>query len=158
MACGRPSAANASVMNTQASSYPNRPNSFVRPPPSYSSAPKQQEHCQQQQEHGPAGTFKVQIPHGSQPGQVMQVQVPQGYPQAGQMSTFRVPPGTTPGGFVFAPLPTDGGAAGGYNQGGYGNQSYQQGGYQNNRGGSTALAAGAGALGGFLIADALFDF
>ena len=26
--------------------------------------------CQQQQEHGPAGTFKVQIPLDSQPGQV----------------------------------------------------------------------------------------
>ena len=94
--------------------------------------------------------------------------------------------GSKPGGFVFAPLPTgapqqggqfnapygdagyNNGAYGGYNQpvGGYPMQQQgyypQQGGYypQNNgpSAGGTALAAGAGALGGFLLADALFDF
>jgi hypothetical protein len=130
----------------------------------------------QQEQQAPPGTFKVQLPHGVQPNQMMQVQVPQGYPQAGQVSTFRVPPGSRPGGFVFAPLPTgappQGGqfhapyGNGGYNNGAYGGYNqpggYQQGGYypQNNgpSAGGTALAAGAGALGGFLLADALFDF
>ena len=114
---------------------------------------------------------------------MMQVQVPPGHPQAGQVSTFRVPPGCKAGGFVFAPLPTGAAAQHGgqfnapYGNGGYGNGGYSNGGYggynqpggypaqggyyQHNNGpsaGGTALAAGAGALGGFLLADALFDF
>lgn len=111
----------------------------------------------------------------------MQVQVPAGYAEAGQMSVFHVPANVKPGGFLYAPLPTCAsnqaaggnfnapyGAAGnngGYGMGGgfqqqgmYGGQPPPQ--YNNNRpgAGTTALAAGAGALGGFMLADALFDF
>lgn len=53
----------------------------------------------------PPGSFKVQLPANVSPGQTMQVQVPAGFPGAGQMSTFVVPANALPGGFVFAPLP-----------------------------------------------------
>jgi hypothetical protein len=76
--------------------------------------------------------------------------------------------GAKPGGYVYAPLPTATAAsqgnfhapyANGSNNGCYG-QGYNGGTtYVHNQGpsaGGTALAAGAGALGGFLLADALF--
>jgi len=76
----------------------------------------------------------------------MQVRVPAGYPQEGQLSQFRVPPGAKPGGLVHAPLPQNQGpGGGGYSNyggggGGYGQPAYQQ---QNRTGTGTAVAAGA---------------
>eukprot|EP00960_Hanusia_phi_P041049 754809-Hanusia_phi.AAC.4 len=124
--CGKP---------VQTAAAPGKPSA----PPSYSMTQKPQ---QQQQATCPPGTFKVQLPYNVHPGQIMKVAVPQGYPQAGQVAQFQVPPGAKPGGFVFAPLPAPG-------------QQFQQyapaptyyGRPAQSSGGSTAIAAGAGALG-----------
>jgi hypothetical protein len=95
-----------------------------KPPPPYPGPP------QQQDEKAPPGHFKVQLPlTGAVPGQMMQVQVPKEYPQAGQWSTFRIPPGSQPGGHVYAPLPTGGGAGGQFNAPYGGNGGYNNGGY-----------------------------
>lgn len=85
---------------------------------------------------------------------------------------FRVPATAKPGGYCMVPIPPvhaaqpafgggggyvgGGGYAGGPGQygGGYGGGGYQQ----NNGGGMSNFAAGAaGGLGGYLLADALFD-
>jgi hypothetical protein len=50
------------------------------------------------------GHFKVQMPSGVVPGQVLQVPVPPGYPGAGQLQQFRVPAGVTPFQHVWVPL------------------------------------------------------
>lgn len=99
----------------------------------------------------------------------MQVPVPAGYPNAGAPAQFRVPEGAQPGGYVMVPIPaTSAGGAGPYNPqpqyvgqqqaygnygGGYGYQQ-QQGGMST--GGAIATGAVAG-LGGYMVADALFD-
>jgi len=49
---------------------------------------------QQQSQQAPPGHFMVQLPANVAPGQQMRVQVPAGYPQAGQTTMFRVPNGT----------------------------------------------------------------
>eukprot|EP00802_Teleaulax_amphioxeia_P011047 Tamp_11077.p1 GENE.Tamp_11077~~Tamp_11077.p1 ORF type:complete len:381 (+),score=49.09 Tamp_11077:267-1409(+) len=53
-----------------------------------------------------AGCFKAMLPPNTKAGQVLQVMVPAGYPQAGQMAKFQVPEGVQPGDYVMVPLPS----------------------------------------------------
>mmetsp|Transcript_13254 Transcript_13254/g.32191 ORF Transcript_13254/g.32191 Transcript_13254/m.32191 type:complete len:218 (+) Transcript_13254:138-791(+) len=125
----------------------------------------------------PPGHFKAQLPPGVAENQVVEVQVPAGYAQAGMRQRFRVPAGGAPQGFIYVPLPAapapmhyGGGGYGAdpYGGGGYGGGGgpyggggvhYVGGGYQqqpqrheNNNG----MAMGAGLLGGLLLGDMLF--
>jgi hypothetical protein len=82
------------------------------------------------------------------------------------LAQFRVPPTAKPGGYCMVPIPPapsaqpayGGGGYGGAHMGGYGGG--YGGGYQQNNGGggmSNFAAGAAGGLGGYLLADALFD-
>mmetsp|Transcript_22789 Transcript_22789/g.35697 ORF Transcript_22789/g.35697 Transcript_22789/m.35697 type:complete len:252 (+) Transcript_22789:127-882(+) len=53
----------------------------------------------------PPGLFKVVLPWSAVPGQTMQVMVPPPFSQQGMTTKFVVPPGSKPGGIVYAPLP-----------------------------------------------------
>jgi len=56
----------------------------------------------------PPGTFLFAVPANTPPGTELQCPVPDGYPQAGQIAEFEVPPGLpTEGGYLCIPLPVD---------------------------------------------------
>ena len=57
--------------------------------------------------YGPPGSCRVKLPDDAAPGQLLQLPVPPGWPNSGEMITFMVPSGAKAGDICYAPLPRE---------------------------------------------------